>query len=283
MEHPVADAARKQQEGIVGVFSRAAATYDRIGPRFFAHFGQWLVERAHLPPGADVLDVAAGRGAVLFAAAQQVEPGGRVWGIDLAVDMVRETLADIQHAGWQHVTMQQMDAEHLDFPAATFDRVLCGFAVWFFPRPQRALQEFFRVLRPGGQVGLTTWAEDCPFLTWCQRELTGALPPQASPAAGRLELPRFDTPARLEEALQHAGFIDIHVSMEEAEFVYAQDEDWWLSLWSHGIRRRLEQLEAPVLSQVKADMLQKVRVLKQVDGIHTLFRALCAVGTKPGL
>ena len=52
------------EDGIVGVFSRAAGTYDRIGPRFFAHFGQRLVERVHLTPGAEVLDVAAGRGAV---------------------------------------------------------------------------------------------------------------------------------------------------------------------------------------------------------------------------
>jgi hypothetical protein len=87
----------------------------------------------------------------------------------------------------------------------------------------------------------------------------------------------------LEVALQQAGFVDIHVSIEEAEFVYTEDEDWWLSLWSHGIRRRLERLEAPVLAQVKADMLRKVQVLKQADGIHTLFRACCAVGTKPAL
>ncbi len=274
------DAARKQQEEIVSVFSRAAATYDRIGPRFFAHFGRRLVERAHLTPGADVLDVAGGRGAVLFAAAQQVGPGGRVRGIDLSADMVRETLADIRHAGWQHVTMQQMDAEQLDFPTAAFDCVLCGFALWFFLQPQRALREFFRVLRPGGRVGLTTWAEDCPYLTWCQRELTASLPPQAPPAFSR-EAPRFDTPARLEVALQQAGFVDIHISMEEAEFVYVQDEEWWLSLWASGLRRRLERLEAPVLAEVKTDMLQKVQALKQADGIHTLFRALCAVGTKP--
>jgi ubiquinone/menaquinone biosynthesis C-methylase UbiE len=279
----VADAAQTPDEGIVGVFSRAAGTYDRIGPRFFAHFGQRLVERAHLTPGADVLDVAAGRGAVLFAAAQQTGPSGRVRGIDLSADMVRETLADIRNAGWQHVTMQQMDAEQLEFPAATFDRVLCGFAVWFFPQPHRALHEFFRVLRPGGQVGLTTWAEDCPFLTWCRRELTASLPPQAPPAAGSPEAPRFDTPERLEVALRQAGFADIHISIEEADFVYTQDEDWWLSLWSHGIRRRLEPLEAPILARVKADMLRKVHVLKQTDGIHTLFRACCAVGTKPVL
>jgi ubiquinone/menaquinone biosynthesis C-methylase UbiE len=192
----VADAADTQQEGIVGVFSRAAATYDRIGPRFFAHFAQELVERAHLTPEADVLDVAADRGAVLFAAAQMVGPSGQVTGIDLSADMVRETLADIHHAGWQQVTMQQMNAEQLAFPAASFDCVLCGFAVWLFPQPQRALGKFFRVLRPGGRVGLTTWAEDCPFLTWCRQELTASLPLQPPPALGSPDAPRFDTPAR---------------------------------------------------------------------------------------
>jgi SAM-dependent methyltransferase len=206
----------------------------------------------HLTPGADVPDVAAGRGAILFAAAQQVGPSGRVRGTDLSADMVRETLADIHHAGWQHVTMQQMDAEQLDFPAAAFDRVLCGFSLWFFSQPHRALHEFFRVLRPEGRVGLTTWAEGS-FLQWCQREMTASLPPQDPPTVGGQEAaPRFGTPARLEVALQQAGFVDIRVTMEEAEFVYTQEEDWWLSLWSHAIRRRLEQLDAPVLAQVKA-------------------------------
>jgi hypothetical protein len=85
----------------------------------------------------------------------------------------------------------------------------------------------------------------------------------------------------LGEALQQAGFVDIHISVEEAEFVYAQDEDWWSSLWSHETRRRLERIEAPVVAHVKADTLHKVQVLKQPDGMHSRFRALCAVGTRP--
>jgi hypothetical protein len=152
---------------------------------------------------------------------------------------------------------------------------LCG----FFPSRSGLCTSFFGSSALGG-VGLTTWAEDS-FLQWCQRELTASLPPQAPPAPGTPEAPRFDTPARLEVAFQQAGFVDIHVSMEEAEFVYPQEEDWWLSLWSHATRRRLERLEAPVLAQVKAAMLHKVQVLKQADGIHALFRAFCAVGTKP--
>src|SRR5215216_559628 len=107
------DVAGTQQAGIVGVFSRAAPTYDRIGPRVFAHFGQRLVDLAQIAPGAHVLDVAAGRRAALFPAATRVGPRGWVMGIDLSADMVRETVADIQRAGWHHAEIQQMDADQL--------------------------------------------------------------------------------------------------------------------------------------------------------------------------
>ena len=55
---------RKQQ--VSGLFDRAANTFDHVGPRFFSHFGRRLVELAHIPIGAHVLDVATGRGAALF-------------------------------------------------------------------------------------------------------------------------------------------------------------------------------------------------------------------------
>ena len=54
------------------VFSEAAPIYDRIGPPIFSHFGQRLVEVSAISLGAKVLDVASGRGAVLFPAAAKV-------------------------------------------------------------------------------------------------------------------------------------------------------------------------------------------------------------------
>lgn len=61
---------------LVGVFDRAAATYDTVIP-FFATFGRALVEHATLARGEVVLDVAAGRGAVLF---RRRPPSGRAAG-----------------------------------------------------------------------------------------------------------------------------------------------------------------------------------------------------------
>ena len=53
--------------------------------------------------------------------------------------------------------MQVMDAEHLDFPDASFDRVLCGFGIMFFPNQMRALGEFRRVMKSGGRLAVSTW------------------------------------------------------------------------------------------------------------------------------
>src|SRR5215831_11992075 len=64
-------------------FNTVAAEYD-AGPGCFAHFGRRLVTAAEIQPGQHVLDVASGRGAVLFPCAEQVGQTGLVVGVDLA-------------------------------------------------------------------------------------------------------------------------------------------------------------------------------------------------------
>src|SRR5688572_5934529 len=63
-------------------FNRMASDFDPQGA--FAHFGQRLVDVVGIEPGQRVLDVATGRGAVLFAAAERVGAAGKAIGIDLA-------------------------------------------------------------------------------------------------------------------------------------------------------------------------------------------------------
>ena len=90
------DEGNRKREESLRVFSQAASTYDRIGPGIFSYFGQRLVDVAEIAAGANVLDVAAGRGALLFPAAAKVGPTGHVTAIDFSPDMVRETAKDIE-------------------------------------------------------------------------------------------------------------------------------------------------------------------------------------------
>ena len=144
-------------------FNKAAADYD-AGPGCFAHFGRRLATVANVAPGQRVLDVASGREAVLFPSAESVGPTGEVAGIDLADEMVGATNEEAGRRGLS-ARVRVMDAEHLDFPDALFDRVLCGFGIMFFPDQPRALGEFRRVLKPGGRLGLSLPATTAAHVT----------------------------------------------------------------------------------------------------------------------
>jgi ubiquinone/menaquinone biosynthesis C-methylase UbiE len=105
-------------------FSEAARTYD-VSP-FFETPGRRIVELAGVKEGDRVLDVATGRGAVLWPALQHVGTTGHIDAIDLAPPMIELTLADVKARGVSNVTLQVMDAEQLAYADDTFDSVLCG-------------------------------------------------------------------------------------------------------------------------------------------------------------
>ena len=147
--------ARKAQTKTL--FNTVCPDYD-AGPGCFAHFGRRLVEVAHINAGARVLDIASGRGAVLFPVAERVGAGGEVVGIDLADAMAHATSAEAARRGLK-ARVHVMDAEALTFPDASFDGVTCGFGIMFFPDQDRGLAHMRRV--GGGYVAPTdadeTW------------------------------------------------------------------------------------------------------------------------------
>jgi O-methyltransferase / aklanonic acid methyltransferase len=272
----MSDAPHTHKELVAGFFGRAAASYDRMGPHAFQYFGRRLVELAQIPCGAQVLDVATGRGAVLFPAAAHVGPQGHVIGIDVAEPMVQLTAADIRQRGVTNAEVRQMDAERLLFPDARFDGVLCGFGLMFFPDLPRTLAEFRRVLRLHGRVAVTTRGEaDEP-----EKRLSALV--RAYGFDVRLGLHALQTPAALQEVLQQAGLTDIQVTGEEVDFIYADEEEWWAMMRSGGPGAALERMPSETLARFKADVFAMLQAFKQPDGLHHARRVLYTVAVAPG-
>lgn len=113
-----------------------------------------LGELLELGPGRRVLDVASGKGeSAIFLA---LHFGCEVVGIDFGDGNIAEANERARVAEVERLaTFQQGDAEQLDLPDASFDAVICECAFCTFPNKQAAAGQFFRVLKPGGRVGLS--------------------------------------------------------------------------------------------------------------------------------
>lgn len=267
------------KERIADLYNRTAPIYGAIGPAVFDHFGRRLVEALDIPTGAQVLDVGAGRGANLFPAAQKVGASGYVTGIDIAEKMVQETNADIQRRGLRNATMLLMDAEHLTFPDASFDYVLCSFAYFFFPDLPNALAGFFRVLRPGGKVAFNLLGGPDDAWNWYEELLVDYHKHYHFPlSAGG---PGHREPEEFKQLLEETGFTDIQFIPEEPDFIYQDEQEWWASRWTHGSRYALENMPPEILASFQSEVFARLAPLKQLDGFHNRWRQIFTIGTKP--
>jgi ubiquinone/menaquinone biosynthesis C-methylase UbiE len=268
-----------------GIFDRASASYGQVGPAYFAYFGEKLTEHAGLAPGMRVLDVACGRGAVLFPVAHVVGETGSVVGIDLSEGMVQSTSADIAWRGTRNATVQVMDAEQLTFPAASFDALTCAFSI-FFMSESAALGEFRRVLRPGGRLAMSTWERDghspreADRWAWHDDLLRRYLPsgPDAPVSHSSAPMP---TQQQLVDMIASSGFEDIVVHRETQTFTYASPEEWWRVRWSIVFRGALEALPPEILAEMEAEALGHTRKMQAAGDLITEMTALFTLARSP--
>jgi SAM-dependent methyltransferase len=112
-----------------------------------------LVSRARVQRGQRVLDVACGTGVVAITAARAF---AEVSGLDLTPELLEVARSNAQIAGVK-VAFREGDVEALPFDDGSFDTVLSQFGHMFAPRPEVAVRELLRVLKPGGTIAFNTW------------------------------------------------------------------------------------------------------------------------------
>ena len=136
-----------ETERVRRVYETVAARYDTIiglsERLFFGDGRRWVCAQAQ----GDVLEIAIGTGRNL----PFYPRGVRLTGIDLSPAMLAVARRRAQALG-PAVDLREGDAQALDFPAASFDTVVCTLALCTIPDARRAVEEAVRVLRPGGQL-----------------------------------------------------------------------------------------------------------------------------------
>jgi ubiquinone/menaquinone biosynthesis C-methylase UbiE len=147
-------------------YARSARGYDRTADRF----ERWIMGDGHREwccgqARGRTLEVAIGTGLNLPFYPVDVDLAG----IDLTPEMLARARSRAAALG-RHIDLMEGDAHRLPYSDATFDTVVCTYALCAIPDDARAIGEMTRVLRPGGRlILLDHTASTIPPLYWMQR------------------------------------------------------------------------------------------------------------------
>jgi phosphatidylethanolamine/phosphatidyl-N-methylethanolamine N-methyltransferase len=139
-------------DGVAQAYGRWAPVYDLVfGPVFRQGRSAAIVAAEKI--GGRILEVGVGTGISLPGYA----PTSRLTGVDISEPMLDKARQRVRKLGLANVEAIAVgDAEALDFPDAAFDVVVAQYVVSAVPNPERALDEFARVVKPGGEIIITT-------------------------------------------------------------------------------------------------------------------------------
>lgn len=198
---------------------RAAAYADSFG-KVCAHPVPQLLDAARVREGVRVLDVGTGTGTVAAAACAR---GARVTGVDAEISMVELAARSVPSA-----EIHLAELPRLPFSEGLFDAVTANFVLNHVGRPEAALAELRRVVRPGGWIAVTIWAVPAAAgqtLLGRAVEAAGASRPSHLPAlAPEDDFPR--TGAGLTDLLTSAGLKDAVCEPLHWNHI-AGAEEWW--------------------------------------------------------
>jgi len=236
-----------------------------------------LVKAAGIRPADSVLDVACGTGAVSMQAARLLGPSGTLVGIDFS----RGALA-IARSSVSAGHFAEMDAESIGLHTR-FDRILCQYALMFFPDPAGVLRRLWALLKNNGRLAVAVHGTPAgvPYFSTIMEPMLRHVPeirPEGTPTVHR-----FGNRADLESVIAGAGFSGVSIR----EFIFNYDagtfgEYWsdYMSTTANSIRATIEGRGPGVVSAIRAEAEEKARKFMKGGRIRFTWQVLVATATR---
>lgn len=210
-----------------------------------------LLEMIALEPGQRVLDIATGTGIIAIAAAQAVGSTGRVTGVDFSAGMLQQARQKSDELKLRNITWLEADADYLTFEDASFDYVLCSSALVYLGDISKALQDWYRWLKPKGKALFSGWSDQSYPAPWiiqaCDRH---------GVALENINAPT-GTPEKCRRLMEFAGFKEITIRKQQlGQYRSLEQLIGWNGTWFHPQSNPLSQLSEQQLQAITADYSQ---------------------------
>lgn len=257
-------------------WSGNAGDYDALLGSITSQAAQHLLDATDVKHGTRLLEVACGPGYCSVAAAER---GAETIGIDFARPMVEE--ASRRHP---NLDFREGDAEALAFDNDSFEAVVCPFGLLHLERPEQAVSEAFRVLKPGGRYGFSVWCSLDKFQYIAL--VLKAIQAHANMDVGLPPAPdffRFSNHDECRAVLLGADFADPVVTEVDLIWRPASEEDFLDMIYKSTVRTRLviERQSEEIRERINRDIQNGAPAFRSGDAYEVVWPAVIASGHRP--
>jgi ubiquinone/menaquinone biosynthesis C-methylase UbiE len=254
-----------------------AEHYERVSADYQFKSGQKLLAALDIARGEQLLDVGCGTGLLAEHAAALVEPSGRVTGVDPLPERIR--LAQRRACG--NLEFAVGDAYDLSrFPDLSFDTAYMNAVFHWLPDKVEPLAQLYRVLKPGGRLGIWTIAKDHPSRIRSIKDQVCGREPYVRIAAPQAGGPQPASVAELRALLLDTGFEPsiIEVKYNEVSLPSASEAIDFIESSSFG--NFLGHLPEPLRSAAREEIRQELERGRTPLGIPLNGASILAVAFK---
>jgi ubiquinone/menaquinone biosynthesis C-methylase UbiE len=270
-----------KKEIIAKTFDQASQKFDGIGTPFFKHYGKILADFAEIKQDDCVLDIACGKGAATFPVLDKLSGDGKIYGIDISPNMIAECKKLINHSS-KNVHFLVMDAENIEFGDESFDKVICGFGLFFLPDIEKGINEIKRVLKPGGLLIFSSWNKNYQ-MKWLPDIIAKYIPDiiiNNVVCEDKIHENDFKTIPGIEKILKITGFKKEQIIVENIDCFYKSEEEWIETRWHTAFRMYFEKLSKKNYASLKDEIIYNLQDYKYDGKIKIKMSAFITKASK---